>query len=150
GKPKHMPKTIKKTKLGSLMSELRAREWEPTLTEESYKNIIDVGFSRKNLSLAAVAIEIAIQEQPLTLRGLSYLVVSAGSLPSTDRKHYLRLGRILTMVREAGIIPFEWIVDNVRQTDKPSSWTGILDFVQTVRDAFRLDFWARMPSYVHI
>jgi hypothetical protein len=78
-----------------------------------------------------------------------YRVVSSGWLPSTDREHYTRVGRIMTRLREAGIVPFEWIVDGVRSTDKPSSWSGLADFAETVRDAYRLDFWARLPHYVH-
>ena len=60
------------------------------------------------------------------------------------------LGRIMTRLREAGVVPFAWIVDNLRCTNKPSSWSGLNDFVDTVRDAYRKDFWASLPEYVHI
>jgi hypothetical protein len=78
-----------------------------------------------------------------------YRVVSAGWLPSTDREHYTRLGRLMTRLREAGVVPFSWIVDGVRSTDKPSSWSGLADYARTVRHAYRLDFWARLPHYIH-
>jgi hypothetical protein len=38
----------------------------------------------------------------------------------------------------------------VRSTEKPSSWAGLHDFVNTVQNAYRLDFWASLPEYVHI
>jgi hypothetical protein len=97
-----------------------------------------------------VAADIASAQQPLTLRGLFYQVVSAGWLPSTDRQHYSRLGRIMNTLREDGVVPFAWIVDQVRATIKPSSWSGLADFVETVQRAYRKDFWASLPSYVHI
>ena len=150
-KKQKRPATSKpKTKLDSLCDSLRSEGWNPRLTEQSYQHIIECGFRGKNLSLAAVAAEIAFDETPITLRGLFYRVVSAGRLPSTDNKHYNRTGRVLTRLREAGIVPFDWIVDNLRSTQKPSSWSGLGDFADTVREAYRKNFWSHLPAYVHI
>lgn len=123
---------------------------DPRLTPDTYKNIAGCGLQVRNLPLAFVATSILIAEKPITLRGLFYRVVSAGLLPSTDKEHYQRLGRILTTLRESGIVPFDWLVDNVRSTLKPSSWSGIADFADTVRDAYRKNLWASLPNYVHI
>jgi hypothetical protein len=138
-----------KTNLGSILDGLAAKGWKPGLTEDSYRAILGSGLRGKNLPLAAVATEIALKEHPLTLRGLMYRVVSFGWLPSTDKGHYKRLGRIMTTLREEGVVPFSCIVDNVRDTIKPSSWSGIGDFVDTVQEAYRKDFWASLPEYVH-
>jgi hypothetical protein len=140
----------KKTKLDSLLQELRGKGWDATLAEQSYLNIIGAGLRSKNLPLAAVATQLALEQHPITLRGLMYRVVSAGWLPGTDREHYSRLGRILTALREADVVPFKWIVDNVRSTEKPSSWSGLGDFAETVKRAYRKDFWASLPEYVHV
>jgi hypothetical protein len=139
-----------KRNLGSILDALRAKGREPGLTEESYRNIIDAGFRSKNLPLASVATEFALEQNPITLRGLLYLVVSAGWLPGTDGEHYDRLKRVMKTLRESGVVPFEWIVDNLRSTEKPSSWSGLRDYLETVRDAYRLNFWARLPEYVHV
>jgi hypothetical protein len=53
-------------------------------------------------------------------------------------------------LREQGIVPFTWLVDHIRSTLKPSSWAGLAHFADTCRDAYRLDFWARLPRYVHV
>ncbi len=139
-----------KTKLDSLLSELSSIGWEPGLDENSYVGILASNLRGKNLTLASVAAEVACKEHPLTLRGLLYRVVSSGVLPSTDSKHYNRLGRVMTKLREAGVVPFSWIVDNLRSTVKPSSWAGLNDYVETVRDCYRKDFWANLPEYVHV
>lgn len=139
-----------KSNLDSILDQLRDRGFEPTLTEASYRNIAGSGLRARSWPLALVATQIAVHEEPLTLRGLMYRVVSAGFLPSTDREHYCRLGRIMTTLRESGAVPFGWIVDNVRSTIKPSSWAGLGDFVATVQRAYRKDFWAGLPEYVHV
>lgn len=139
-----------KTKLDSILQELRDGGWECGLSRDWCEDILDTGIRSKNAKLAIVATEIAHDENPLTLRGLFYRVVSAGWLPSTDQTYYSRLGRLMTRLREERVIPFWWLVDNVRSTLKPSSWSGLADFVETVRDAYRKDFWERLPHYVHI
>jgi hypothetical protein len=108
------------------------------------------GFRTKTLPLAVMACEILEAERPMTLRGLFYRVVSAGVLPNTDRKHYDSLGRIMTTLRERGEVPFSYLVDNVRSTLKPSSWSGLADYGDTVRRVYRKDYWASLPEYVHI
>jgi hypothetical protein len=143
-------RTRRKTDLDSLLAQVRVGGWDPTLTEHTYRNIIGAGLRSKNLPLAFVATQLALEQNPITLRGLLYRVVSAGWLPSTDREHYTRLGRILTALREAAVVPFKWIVDNVRATEKPSSWSGLEDFADTVRRAYRKDFWASLDEYVHV
>jgi hypothetical protein len=139
-----------KLNLDQTFDTLRARGWSPALTPQSYERIASCGFRTKALALAIVASEILVAGQPMTLRGLFYRVVSGGWFPSTDKQHYQTLMRIMTILREAGAVPFRWIVDGVRSTIKPSSWSGLADFTETVRDAYRKDFWARLSNYVHI
>ena len=136
--------------LDSILCKLQEEGWNPTLTAGTYRNIIDVGMRSKNLPLAFVATQLALEQNPITLRGLMYQVVSAGFLPSTDKLHYQRLMRVMVALREAGVVPFEWIVDNVRSTEKPSSWSGLADFAETVKHAYRKDLWAQMEDYVHV
>jgi hypothetical protein len=139
-----------KVDLDQLLDGLCQDGFEPTLTEKSYRNIIECGFQERTLPLAFVATQIAYQEQPLTLRGLLYQVVSGGWLPSTGDKYYNQVKRVTRILREKGVVPFKWIVDHVRATEKPSSWSGLADFLETVRDAYRMDFWAKLDDYVHI
>ena len=105
-------------------------------------------FRSKNKALADMAVQIASEEHPITLRGLFYRVVSAGALPSTAMVNYRWLGSVVTRLRERGILPMTWIVDHCRATMKPSSWSGLADFADTVRRAYRKDFWGGQPGYV--
>jgi hypothetical protein len=136
--------------LDSVTAQIADSGYDLTLTDQSIEHVASVGFRGNNLALALVATNMLIEEQPITLRGLMYRVVSAGWLPSTDRKPYQKLLRIMVRLRESGIIPFEWIVHGIRSTIKPSSWSGIADFADTVRNAYRMDFRARLDTYVHI
>jgi hypothetical protein len=146
----------KKSKLDSIFDSLRARGWEPgaaagwdqEMVDRRYGFLAEQQLKGENLALAAVATELLFKHKPDTVRGVMYSVVSAGWLPDTGKKSYGRIQRLLNNLRKKGAIPFNWIVDNVRSTIKPSSWSGIEDYADTVADCYRKDFWASLPEYV--
>jgi hypothetical protein len=137
---------------------MRDRGWEPGHVagwdeeeiEYSYTVLLNSGTKGDNLPLACAATEFLARESPDTVRGNMYLLVSHGWLPDTSKKSYNRIQRLLNRLRINGTIPFSWIVDNVRSTIKPSSWSGLADFADTARDAYRLDFWSRLPEYIEV
>jgi hypothetical protein len=107
-------------------------------------------FRAKNQTLQKHAIEILEVERPMTLRALYYRLASAGHLPATD-PGYNRLKKVMKRLRESGVVPVTgWLVDRVRSTLKPSSWTGLADFGDTVRQAYRKNLWAHMPHHVEV
>ena len=147
-----------KTKLVSLFDALAAKGWRPgavgnmdeELVRRNYQILCDARLKQDNLPLAAVATELLALHEPDTVRGVMYSIVSAGWLPDTGKVSYARIQRLLNALRKKGVIPFEWVVDNVRSTIKPSSWSGLGDFADTVADAYRKDFWSQLPDYVEV
>src|SRR5262245_10324347 len=85
----------------------------------------------------------------MTLRQLFYRLVSAGALANRQQE-YKRLGHVMTRLREGGEVPRSWIVDHVRATLKPSSWTGLGNYLESVRDCYRKDFWASLDHHVEV
>ncbi|MGD0463968.1 MAG: hypothetical protein ABSB74_15900 [Tepidisphaeraceae bacterium] len=150
--------TARKRILVSLFDELRSGPFQPHDggwdNETRIRNcnvLVDAGFASKTLPLAAVAVELLAEHQPDTVRGCMYAVVQIGRrLPDTSKKSYGRIQRLLNLLRKKRIVPYTWIVDNIRSTEKPSSWSGLADFAETCRDAYRRDFWASLPEYVCI
>lgn len=112
--------------------------------------LADLGIQEKNLDLACTVCEVLEEHQPDTVRGVMYAAVSAGALPDTSIKSYRCVQRLLNVLRKKGVIPYPWIVDNIRSRIKPSSWSGLSDFAETVQSAYRKDFWAQMEDYVAI
>lgn len=136
--------------IDSILADLDSLSIERSLTEQSYINIVNAGFRGNNGTLAAIIAQELVRENPITLRGLFYRVVSTGFLDSTSKVHYDRVGRLVTRLRRKKTISYEWIVDSLRTTDKPSSWSGLQDFADTVREAYRKSFWDSIAHYVHV
>lgn len=106
------------------------------------------GFNRRTASIAARLANIAKREQPITLRGLFYRAVSAGIYPDTSDQYYDQCGRIVLKLRREGVIQYDWIVDSTRRRLKPSSWSGLAEYAETVAACYRRDLWARQDAYL--
>jgi len=120
-----------------------------TILSDQQQNASRFRATGRNLRLLNAAVEILKAEQPVTLRQLYYRLVSSGALGNRQAE-YKRLGALMTRAREARVIPRTWIVDHVRATLKPSSWSGLADFGETIRQVYRKDFWERQAHHVEI
>lgn len=93
-------------------------------------------------------------ERPMTLRHLYYLLLSDHVLRGEDsqacKRSYRQLARIISLARRSGEIPFRALVDTIRTRIKPSSWSGLSDFVDDTAELYRKDLWARQKNYVEI
>jgi hypothetical protein len=126
-------------------------EFKPTLTRKTYANIVAAGFNRRTLPVAFGLTQLALELQPINVRGLMYRAqAEAGLYPSTSEKFYEQTGRIVLKLRRAGIIPYSWIVDSTRRRLKPSSWSGLSDFAEDAARAYRKDFWSRQRDYIEV
>lgn len=120
--------------------------WSPTRIMGLYTRLAEGRTQASNLPFAAITCELLAANQPDTVRGTMYLVVSSGLRTDTGSSPYNKVQGLLKRLRNTGVVPFSWISDNIRQTVKPSSWSGLEDFADTVRDAYRKDFWAGLGS----
>jgi hypothetical protein len=94
--------------------------------------------------------QILKREQPITVRGAFYRAVSAGLFPNTADEHYDCASRLILQMRRLGLVPYGYVVDSTRRRLKPSSWSGLADYAQTVAHAYRKDLWSRQPEYIEI
>ena len=129
---------------------LRAIGFECGLTEQTYRNISAAGFNRATLPQVFVLAQVLLENQPISVRGAFYRAVSTGIYPNTDQKHYRQVCNIILKLRRAEIVPYPWVTDGTREHYKPSSWSGLGDFADTVRDAYRKDFWESQSDYVEV
>jgi hypothetical protein len=134
----------------ALRDRLCAAGVTPTLTPESYARVAACGFNHATLVPALVVAQVVTEQRPLTVRGVFYRVVSAGIYPDTSNSCYRQCQQIVLKLRRHGVLPYEWIVDSTRRRLKPSSWSGLADYADTVAQAYRRDLWTRQRDYVEI
>jgi hypothetical protein len=144
------------TKVDQLIAETleclrRQYKFKCDLTDRSYFNIAtNAGFTRPLLPAAFMLTDLALRVQPITVRGLLYRGQAAGLYPDTAKKYYRQTSYIVLKLRRAGIMPFYWIADTTRRRLKPSSWSGLEDFSETAKAAYRKDFWGSQEHYIEV
>src|SRR5262249_36172247 len=104
------------------------------------------GRSLKTLDLIATCIEIIRGVQPITVRGVCYRLFVAKKIDSMAVKNTQKISRLLVELRERGVIPWEWIVDDSRWMEREPHWLDVKRYSKTVEQSYRRDFWAHQPN----
>ena len=107
---------------------------------------------RTNAELAqidAAILEVAEAENPVTVRGLFYRVMSLGLVPKTERGYYV-VQRQTLKLRRAGVLPYGWITDGTRLRLKPLTWSSTQAALQNTAKMYRRDLWIDQDVHVEI
>jgi hypothetical protein len=94
--------------------------------------------------------EVLTEANPQTVRQVFYALTVRGVIKKIEGEYKQTVIRLLTEMREAGVIPFDWIADNTRWMRKPSTYTGLDACLKATSSFYRRDLWAAMPVYVEI
>jgi hypothetical protein len=110
-------------------------------------------FRRTKAAVADVRdaiLDVLIEANPQTVRQVFYALTVRGVIKKAEGEYKQTVIRLLTEMREAGDIPFDWIADNTRWMRKPTTYTGLDDCLKSTSAFYRRDLWASMPVYVEI
>jgi hypothetical protein len=108
-----------------------------------------MGRHAKTLQMLKVAAEVLAAGHPMTVRQVYYQLVSRQVIENT-RTQYQAVTNMLVAARCDGTIPWAWIEDRIRRPRQVSMWSGLPDFAETVRCAYRRDTWASQPGYLEV
>jgi hypothetical protein len=89
-------------------------------------------------------------EQPMTVRQVFYRSVSAGLVAKTETEYKATICRLLSDMRRAGELPFNWIADNTRWMRKPFTYHGLDGFLEAAASQYRRALWANQDAYVEV
>src|ERR1044071_1759743 len=106
------------------------------------------GLSKATLDLIATCSEIIARVQPITVRRVCYRLFVGGQIESMAVKCTQKISRLLVYAREANIIPWEWIVDDSRRTEREPHWTDLKAYGKVIQDSYRRDFWQHQQHRV--
>jgi hypothetical protein len=108
------------------------------------------GMAQKSIDLIGHCRSILAEIHPTTVRGVAYQLFTRGLIENMGDKCVRNVSRMIVIAREKGIIPWEWIVDETRQEERVSSWSGLGDFGETVVRGYRKNFWQHQNSWIKV
>ncbi len=86
---------------------------------------------------------------PLTVRQVFYQLSTRDKVDKSE-KGYDQAQNHLKQMRFKGIIPFSYFADSSRYQIKPDSYGNMYDFLNTMQDYYRRDFWNSQGVYIEI
>jgi hypothetical protein len=109
------------------------------------------GKTQKSLDLIDACFTILEEIQPATVRAVCYQLFIRSLIDSMEVRHTKRVSKQLVDAREAGQIPWEWIVDETRDAERQhTGWENPEDFMQTVMWSYKRDRWAMQPLAIEV
>ena len=77
------------------------------------------------------------EHEPLSVRQLFYRLTVVGVIDKTDADYKNVVCRISGQMRDAGELPFEWIVDSSRWMRKPTSFSSLDEALRRTAQTYR-------------
>ena len=108
------------------------------------------GRSQELVDLMAAMYAAAEAAQPITGRGIGYKLFTTDHIPSMARSEMRRVYRLLTIAREDGDIPWDWIVDETRSLERTSTWDDPEQYAEATATSYRRDFWNQQPRRIEV
>jgi hypothetical protein len=87
---------------------------------------------------------------PMTVRGVFYQMVKLGAVTKTENECKRTVNRLLTKMRLAGELPFDWIADNTRWMRKPRTHGSMETALAEVARTYRRALWDGQDAYVEV
>lgn len=92
---------------------------------------------------------IAAAEQPVTVRGLFYRVMSRGLVPKSEQGYGVVQRQALKM-RRSGELPYGWITDGSRLRLKPRTFSDAQAALENTAQLYRRDLWIDQGMHVEV
>ena len=100
-------------------------------------------------ALDQVIVDVLTVDNPMTVRGVFYRVMSAGAVPKTE-KAYRTVQRRVLALRRAGEIPYSHISDGTRWCRKPESWTDVDQMLDDAASSYRRAMWHDQTHHIEV
>lgn len=108
------------------------------------------GRGKQTLGLIEASLKILEPIQPASVRAVSYQLFVRKLITGMTRNETNRVSRALTLAREEGTIPWEWIVDESREAEVARRWNNADDLVRVAVQQYRRDYWQDQDFRVEV
>jgi 5S rRNA maturation endonuclease (ribonuclease M5) len=92
-------------------------------------------------ALDEALVEIVADFRPATVRQVFYQAVNRAIVPKSETTGYRVVQRRLVALREAGEIPYGWIVDGTRYVTGHTRYRNLAEFTDYAAGLYRKDYW---------
>src|SRR4051812_5059500 len=95
-------------------------------------------------------VAIAGRIHPASIRANAYQQFVLGLTPSMAKTVTNQVSVTLTRLREDGVVPWPWIVDENRSVERTPSWDDPAEFSEAAQAQYRRDRWAQQAVRIEV
>jgi hypothetical protein len=107
------------------------------------------GKSQASLDLVAAAYEILKEIQPVSVRAVCYKLFTKNLIRDMGERETNKVSKQLRDARLAGIIPYEWILDDTRKPERAAVWNNPAERIEMMKN-YRRDPWQDQPEHIEV
>ncbi|MEM9303506.1 MAG: hypothetical protein AAGE01_15420 [Pseudomonadota bacterium] len=108
------------------------------------------GKARATLELEAAILDVVDERAPITVRGVCYALFTQGRIGSMEVRFTQKVSRIMTGMRESGVLDWTKVVDGSREVATVAQWKDPSQIIDAAVAGYRKDYWKDQPSTVEI
>jgi hypothetical protein len=108
------------------------------------------GKTARILALIDACVDILQDIQPASVRAVCYQLFIRKLLASMAKTCTNGVSTQLVYARKQGIVPWEWIVDETRHTERPGTWANPETLLAAAVRSYRRDRWQHQPHRVEV
>ena len=90
------------------------------------------------------------ENQPATVRSVCYQLFVHGHIRDMSKSQTNGVSRLLVELREQGVIPWGWIVDETREVESAGTWDSPEQIIESAVKGYRRDNWQDQPVRVQV
>jgi hypothetical protein len=108
---------------------------------------------RKRADISAIRdaiINVIKDDPPMTVRQVFYQLVTRGVIDKTEAEYSRTVIRLMTEMRLAGDLPFDWVVDESRRVRITQTFNSVADAFEHTKKFYRRSALAQSPDYLEI
>jgi hypothetical protein len=94
--------------------------------------------------------EIAQKNHPMTVRQVFYQLVAQGVIEKTEKEYDNAAVNPIGDMREAGQLPWEWVIDGTRWRRQPVTYPSPQEALRELARDYRKDLWANQKVHVEL
>ena len=108
------------------------------------------GKARATMELIEACHEILTEIQPASVRAVCYRLFTLGLIPNMSKGSTNKVSTQLVWARETGVIPWEWVVDETREPERPNTWSDPDRIIRAAVNGYRRDRWQEQEYRVEV
>jgi hypothetical protein len=108
------------------------------------------GKAAATLQFEQAILDIVDERAPITVRGVCYALFTRGLIPDMSTNSTGKVSRVMTDMRESGVLNWMRIVDGSRAVERVNTWRDPTQIVNAAINSYRRDNWQDQPTLVEV